>query len=260
MSEGALSAQVINRLVPAVTSLQTHMSALWLPMLLAPRRAVHTELAGSGIAVFGLDAHGHGRSEPREEDDRALVHAFGHLVRHLSPVIIYFFQQWPRRLCCSTDKFSVPQCTFPTLQQAVPPSDWGRAPSQLSGRTHFLQTASQCLGRYKVRLALCVCLPWGSAPMSSWWQVDDYAEYAREVRERFGGAAGTPAFAAGQSMGGLLATHLVLRDQAAWAGLILCSAAIDIEWNIVTRCADWSTAERTWTSLGLFIGGRLASS
>ena len=67
--------------------------------------------------------------------------------------------------------------------------------------------------------------------------MDDYAEYAREVRERFGGATGTPAFAAGQSMGGLLATHLVLRDQAAWAGLILCSAAIDIEWSLVTRCA-----------------------
>jgi alpha-beta hydrolase superfamily lysophospholipase len=41
---------------------------------------VHSELAGSGIAVFGMDAHGHGRSEPRDEDDRALVHAFSHLV------------------------------------------------------------------------------------------------------------------------------------------------------------------------------------
>ncbi|KAK9826121.1 hypothetical protein WJX81_005243 [Elliptochloris bilobata] len=107
-------------------------------------RSVHTELASSGIAVFGMDAHGHGRSEPRDEDDRALVHAFSHLV-------------------------------------------------------------------------------------------EDYAEYAGEVRARFGGAAGPPAFAAGQSMGGLLATHLVLRDQTAWAGLILCSAAIDIEWSLVTR-------------------------
>jgi len=43
-------------------------------------RAVHSELAGNGIAVFGMDAHGHGRSEPRDEDDRALVHAFSHLV------------------------------------------------------------------------------------------------------------------------------------------------------------------------------------
>lgn len=46
--------------------------------------AVHMELASSGIAVFGMDAHGHGRSEPREEDDRALVHDFRHLVRLLA--------------------------------------------------------------------------------------------------------------------------------------------------------------------------------
>ena len=45
---------------------------------------VHTELAGSGIAVFGMDAHGHGRSEPSGEDDRALVHDFSHLVRSVS--------------------------------------------------------------------------------------------------------------------------------------------------------------------------------
>ena len=68
-------------------------------------------------------------------------------------------------------------------------------------------------------------------------QVDDYAVYAGDVRARFAGATSPPAFAAGQSMGGLLATHLVLRDQAAWDGLILCSAAIDLEWNLVTRFA-----------------------
>jgi len=69
-------------------------------------------------------------------------------------------------------------------------------------------------------------------------QVDDYAEFAGDVRAKFASGAGAPpAFAAGQSMGGLLATHLVLRDQAAWAGLILCSAAIDLEWNLVTRRA-----------------------
>ena len=68
-------------------------------------------------------------------------------------------------------------------------------------------------------------------------QVDDYAEYAADVRARFEDPAGPPAFAGGQSLGGLLATHLVLRDQAQWAGLILCSAAIDLEWNLVTRSA-----------------------
>ncbi len=67
--------------------------------------------------------------------------------------------------------------------------------------------------------------------------MDDYADYAGDVRARYAGATSPPAFAAGQSMGGLLATHLVLRDQAAWDGLILCSAAIDLEWNLVTRFA-----------------------
>lgn len=58
-------------------------------------------------------------------------------------------------------------------------------------------------------------------------------------------------------MGGLLATHLVLRNQAAWAGLILCSAAIDIEWSLVTRCAIpvlWRAhalePEACWHSVG----------
>lgn len=64
-------------------------------------------------------------------------------------------------------------------------------------------------------------------------QVDDAQSIAEGVRARY--EAGTPCIAAGQSMGGLIATHLVLRDQAAWAGLILCSAAIDVEWNLVLR-------------------------
>ena len=41
-------------------------------------------------------------------------------------------------------------------------------------------------------------------------------------------------------MGGLIATHLVLRDQDGWAGLILCSAAIDVEWTFVLRHALWT--------------------
>ena len=57
--------------------------------------AVHTELAGSGIAVFGMDAHGHGRSEPSDEDDRALVHDFSHLVRSVSFTSTF---PWHRRV------------------------------------------------------------------------------------------------------------------------------------------------------------------
>eukprot|EP00955_Chlamydomonas_euryale_P078407 363141-Chlamydomonas_euryale.AAC.7 len=48
---------------------------------------------------------------------------------------------------------------------------------------------------------------------------------------------GLPLFMAGTSMGGLCATHVVLRKQADFAGLILCSAAIDVEWTPVLRWA-----------------------
>ncbi|CAK0782822.1 hypothetical protein CVIRNUC_006017 [Coccomyxa viridis] len=63
--------------------------------------------------------------------------------------------------------------------------------------------------------------------------VDDSMAFAQEMRKRH--ASSIPCISAGQSMGGLVATHLVLRDQDSWAGLILCSAAIDAEWNLVLR-------------------------
>ncbi|CAL8470596.1 g10138 [Coccomyxa elongata] len=63
--------------------------------------------------------------------------------------------------------------------------------------------------------------------------VDDSEEFAKLMRQRH--SPDMCCIAAGQSMGGLIATHLVLRDQSAWAGLILCSAAIDVEWNLVLR-------------------------
>lgn len=66
-------------------------------------------------------------------------------------------------------------------------------------------------------------------------KVDDSEAFAKSVRQRQ--PPGIPCISAGQSMGGLIATHLVLRDQSAWAGLILCSAAIDVEWTFILRCA-----------------------
>jgi alpha-beta hydrolase superfamily lysophospholipase len=36
-------------------------------------------------------------------------------------------------------------------------------------------------------------------------------------------------------MGGLLAAHAVLRQQDQWAGLILHSAAVDVEWSLVLK-------------------------
>ena len=65
--------------------------ALELSLLLLPWLVVHTELAGSGIAVFGMDAHGHGRSEPSGEDERALVHDFSHLVRPVSVLCTFIW-------------------------------------------------------------------------------------------------------------------------------------------------------------------------
>lgn len=69
-------------------------------------------------------------------------------------------------------------------------------------------------------------------------QVDDSVAFARDRRRRH--PADIPCISAGQSMGGLIATHLVLRGQDAWTGLILCSAAIDVEWTFVLRHALWA--------------------
>ncbi|KAK9862242.1 hypothetical protein WJX84_007942 [Apatococcus fuscideae] len=44
-----------------------------------------------------------------------------------------------------------------------------------------------------------------------------------------------PAFIGGQSMGGLVALHVALADQSHWRGILLCSAAVDIEWTSLLR-------------------------
>lgn len=41
---------------------------------------------------------------------------------------------------------------------------------------------------------------------------------------------------AGQSLGGLVAVNLLLRRQKEFAGLVLQSAAIDVEWTTLLRC------------------------
>ena len=64
-------------------------------------------------------------------------------------------------------------------------------------------------------------------------QVDDSEAFARSVRTRYD--PDMPCIAAGQSMGGLVSAQLVLRDQSAWAGLVLCSALIDADWTLILR-------------------------
>ena len=76
-------------------------------------------------------------------------------------------------------------------------------------------------------------------------QVDDSEAFAHRVRARYD--PGTPCIAAGQSMGGLVAAQLVLRDQSAWAGLVLCSALIDADWTLILRCArGYSSHASAW--------------
>ncbi|KAK9829537.1 hypothetical protein WJX72_006371 [[Myrmecia] bisecta] len=70
--------------------------------------------------------------------------------------------------------------------------------------------------------------------VNSWHHlVDDCVHFANSMIAKYG--ATVPAFIGGASLGGLIATHTVLRDQSAWSGLILSAAAIDVEWTPVLR-------------------------
>jgi alpha-beta hydrolase superfamily lysophospholipase len=74
-------------------------------------------------------------------------------------------------------------------------------------------------------------------------QVDEFEALckhaAADVRSRFPAAAASPPpmFIAGHSLGGLIAALTCLRDQSAWAGLLVCSPALDVEWSLVLRQA-----------------------
>lgn len=67
-------------------------------------------------------------------------------------------------------------------------------------------------------------------------QVEDCQAFSTLVRWRH--PPSLPAFIGGQSMGGLVALHVALADQSLWRGILLCSAAVDIEW---TRLLRYST-------------------
>lgn len=67
---------------------------------------------------------------------------------------------------------------------------------------------------------------------------DDAVAFATHVLDsRYGGSSSPPAFMMGCSLGGLIASYVVLADQAKWAkgGLVLMSAAMDVEWTFVLR-------------------------
>lgn len=63
-------------------------------------------------------------------------------------------------------------------------------------------------------------------------QVQDASEFADEVLKS---QPATPVFIGGQSLGGLISASVVLRNQSVWTGMVLCSAAIDVEWNLTLR-------------------------
>ncbi|KAG1680800.1 hypothetical protein FOA52_008133 [Chlamydomonas sp. UWO 241] len=106
-------------------------------------------MSEAGIAVYGFDAHGHGKSDPAAKSERAYIEAFQHLV-------------------------------------------------------------------------------------------DDYEEVIDGVIRGTGtGAAAAPphapSFVGGQSMGGLVAAHVALQSQERFAGLLLHSPALDVEWTPMLR-------------------------
>ncbi|KAL0032199.1 hypothetical protein WJX77_010371 [Trebouxia sp. C0004] len=62
--------------------------------------------------------------------------------------------------------------------------------------------------------------------------IQDAAGFANEVVQS---QPSIPAFIGGQSLGGLISAHVALLDQSRWSGLVLCSAAMNIEWTLALR-------------------------
>lgn len=67
-------------------------------------------------------------------------------------------------------------------------------------------------------------------------QVDDAAQYYDEIKARLDTMASPapPLFIGGNSLGGLVASHLALARPTV-VGLIMQSPAIDVEWNAVLK-------------------------
>uniref|UniRef100_A0A7S0WRQ0 Serine aminopeptidase S33 domain-containing protein n=1 Tax=Chlamydomonas leiostraca TaxID=1034604 RepID=A0A7S0WRQ0_9CHLO len=65
--------------------------------------------------------------------------------------------------------------------------------------------------------------------------IDDVYDVVGQYRQLQPATASLPTFIGGHSMGGLVAAHAVLRQPGQWAGLVLHSAALDVEWTPVLR-------------------------
>lgn len=69
----------------------------------------------------------------------------------------------------------------------------------------------------------------------AWSQVDDYELILKTVKDSYEGKQLPPIFACGHSLGGLTVAHAAARNAKNYAGLMLHSAAIDVEWNLALR-------------------------
>lgn len=70
--------------------------------------------------------------------------------------------------------------------------------------------------------------------------VDDFEALSNDVRKEIGErfpevAPQLPYFLGGQSLGGLVSATLCARNQTRWAGLLIFSPAMDMEWTLVLR-------------------------
>ena len=63
-------------------------------------------------------------------------------------------------------------------------------------------------------------------------QIQDASAFADEALQRH---LKLPAFIGGQSLGGLISAHVALKNQSLWSGMVLCSAAMNIEWTLTLR-------------------------
>lgn len=64
--------------------------------------------------------------------------------------------------------------------------------------------------------------------------MDDLDEFVCEVGELY--PKGIPLFLGGQSMGGLITLLEALRIQGRLAGVVLTSAAVNVEWTPALKC------------------------
>ncbi|KAK9862239.1 hypothetical protein WJX84_002803 [Apatococcus fuscideae] len=66
--------------------------------------------------------------------------------------------------------------------------------------------------------------------------IDDAEDFATEMRSKY--PATMPFYVGGVSMGGMITTLLTLRDQKPWSGMMLQSAAINVEKNFMQKVTE----------------------